>query len=391
MKKIILTIVFLNFILAFAKAQQVVDITKATSCENAFELNMLKFGPTTSPAESQTITNDVFAKKPHIVWYKFKADKTGMLLIDIIPLDSLDNYDFALYKSAGNTFCQDLKDKKVQPIAYNFDRVDITNRGCTGLSVHGDGKAYSNGVYVNKGDWYYLVLNNEYEKCKGHFLVLNYLETFLVKGKITDAENGQPIGGAIVNWENTRNPDEFFQTTTDKKGDFELKINVDVEAHTFPRYSLFAYSEKHFIVDTVILSKDLNKIEKNNYTFKLYKIKTGYTLPALNNIYFEPNELAPVASSDADLKKLLKQLHVNKNLVVSLEGHTNGFFPSTELDMQLSEGRAKFVYNYLVENGISPERMQMKGFGCTNQLYPAAKDENEEGYNRRVEINVLKY
>lgn len=84
-------------------------------------------------------------------------------------------------------------------------------------------------------------------------------------------------------------------------------------------------------------------------------------------------------------------MNLNSEMTIVLEGHTNGVFPSTEVDEVLSESRAKVIKSYLTENGIDPNRIQIKGWGCNKQIYPTPFDETEEGFNRRVEINIVKF
>jgi outer membrane protein OmpA-like peptidoglycan-associated protein len=80
----------------------------------------------------------------------------------------------------------------------------------------------------------------------------------------------------------------------------------------------------------------------------------------------------------------------NPKIEIQLEGHSNGIYPSTEIDINLSTKRAQTVKKWLVENGISSERIETKGFGSEKMLFPMAQDENEEQMNRRVEINIMK-
>jgi outer membrane protein OmpA-like peptidoglycan-associated protein len=46
------------------------------------------------------------------------------------------------------------------------------------------------------------------------------------------------------------------------------------------------------------------------------------------------------------------------------------------------------VKKYLVQNGISPERLYAIGFGYTKPIYAKPQDENQKEANRRVEILI---
>jgi len=73
---------------------------------------------------------------------------------------------------------------------------------------------------------------------------------------------------------------------------------------------------------------------------------------------------------------------------IELRGHTDNV-GSDESNMQLSEARAKSVYQYLVDRGMDASRLSFKGFGETQ---PVANNDNEEGrrQNRRTEFFISK-
>ena len=82
---------------------------------------------------------------------------------------------------------------------------------------------------------------------------------------------------------------------------------------------------------------------------------------------------------------------LNSKATVELEGHTNGLFPSTDVDFKLSSDRAEVIKKYLTDNGIDASRIQTEGMGSKNEIYPIPETEEEEGYNRRVEIRITDF
>jgi len=381
------------FYTQLSNAQNLINITSATTCSNSLEISTTKlFGPTTAPGIRNLTNESLFSAKEVVAWYKFSIEKEGVLLFDIVPLDTTDNYDFLLFKGTSDAdFCNKVMQKQIKPVSQNFNKFELNNQGKTGLSINGNNKSYSRGIEVNKGEIYYLALNSKYDDCKGHTISFKYLERIHIKGKIFDKKNGQFLPVAVISWENSRNPDEYFTSNVNKKGEYELKVSVSSEAHTFPRYTISAYADGYFMKDTTILSKELAKIEETKFDFELTPIKAGYNYDELPNMYFEPNENIVVKESERTLKKLIKLMNLNKNIEIICEGHTNGFYPSTEVDEELSENRAEVIKNYLISYGISADRIQIKALGCTKLLYPLPENEIEEGFNRRVEINITKY
>lgn len=59
-----------------------------------------------------------------------------------------------------------------------------------------------------------------------------------------------------------------------------------------------------------------------------------------------------------------------------------------EYNLELSDRRAKAVYDYLVQNGLDPSIMSTKGFGEADPLVPG-NSEKARAVNRRVEIGIV--
>jgi OOP family OmpA-OmpF porin len=72
--------------------------------------------------------------------------------------------------------------------------------------------------------------------------------------------------------------------------------------------------------------------------------------------------------------------------MVKIEGHTDSK-GSADYNAQLSQRRAEAVRNFLVNNGISPERITAQGMG---EDYPIATNSTAAGrlQNRRVEVTI---
>ncbi len=389
-KGILLLILFIALkISAMSQSEQLLDITGYTACETALEISTLKqVGPTNPPAGIKSLGASLFEQEKHLVWYKFKTERSGKLLFDIIPLDTLDNYDFILYKADAN-FCTSFKtNPALTPLRQNFNRVDLDTRGRTGLSVSNQGKTYSEAIDVKENEYYYLVLNNMFANGKGHTLIFTYLEAMLVTGEVYDAETNLPII-ANVTWENTRTREILGICQSGKNGKFSLQVSISTEAHKFPNYVLTVYTDKYIYADSIVPSKMVATMNRN-FVFKMKKIVKGKNT-FFGNIYFEPNDALTIPTSYIEISKLIKMMRLNTNITVQLEGHTNGFYPSTDVDERLSEARAISVKDLIVKEGISSDRILTKGMGSTQLMYEKAKDEIEEGLNRRVEIKILKF
>ncbi|MBD0404453.1 OmpA family protein [Flammeovirga sp. EKP202] len=158
------------------------------------------------------------------------------------------------------------------------------------------------------------------------------------------------------------------------------QINAVPNEHTFginivkKGYELF--SQKVY-VDS--LQKD--------YTIYLDPIELNHNI-ALENIFFDTNSSKINKTSFNELANILRFLKVNANVVIQIEGYTDNT-GDYDINMMLSQKRADAIVNYLIEAGISKERLVSKGFG---EEHPIADNTTSEGKakNRRTEFKVIK-
>jgi len=107
----------------------------------------------------------------------------------------------------------------------------------------------------------------------------------------------------------------------------------------------------------------------------------------INQLNFEPGLDQLLPETLPSLSELLTTMVENPNLKLAIEGH---ICCDTSDELNLSGMRAKAVYNYLVNNGISKKRLSHKGFGSSRPIFPLPeKTEAERISNRRVEVRIL--
>lgn len=108
----------------------------------------------------------------------------------------------------------------------------------------------------------------------------------------------------------------------------------------------------------------------------------------LENVYFEFDSYLLSAESFATLDSIVSYLKDHPKIEFIINGHTDNI-GTIFYNQWLSTERAKAVYKYFYESGISPARMQYKGYG---DKIPIATNKTNEGRqkNRRVEIEIIK-
>lgn len=108
----------------------------------------------------------------------------------------------------------------------------------------------------------------------------------------------------------------------------------------------------------------------------------------LRNIFFHTASAELYETSLAELDRLAEALARHPSLRLEVGGHTDAV--GTEADnLALSERRAKAVYDYLVQRGISADRLTYRGYG---ESQPVANNDTPEGRaaNRRTTLTPLK-
>ena len=201
-----------------------------------------------------------------------------------------------------------------------------------------------------------------------------------VRGIVTDAENDMPLAAnfELINLETTQT--EIKETSSPDNGSFLvcLKPGKDYGLNVSKPGYLF-YSQ-HFA---------LTEIKEAGNPFiiniKLQKIKSGSTT-ILNNIFFDTDSYALLDRSKSELERLVTFLKLNPTVKIKVSGHTDNQ-GDDNLNMKLSENRAKAVVNYLIGAGIAPNRLSYIGFGETS---PIDTNQSIEGRakNRRTEFKI---
>ena len=118
----------------------------------------------------------------------------------------------------------------------------------------------------------------------------------------------------------------------------------------------------------------------------LQPLKAGGEL-VLRNVFLASGSAALDERSEAELRQLLRLLAGNPTLRIRIGGHTDDV--GTETDNQrLSEARARAVRDYLVDEGISAEWLNYRGYGESRPLQPG-NSEAARALNRRTTVEVL--
>ena len=110
----------------------------------------------------------------------------------------------------------------------------------------------------------------------------------------------------------------------------------------------------------------------------------------LENIYFDFNKWRVKEESSISLNKVIKVLKEHPEMKLVINAHTDNKGKGS-YNLSLSKRRAISVVAYLINNGISKNRLQSKGYGETKPKIDCKNDCTNENLqtNRRVEFVIL--
>ena len=170
-----------------------------------------------------------------------------------------------------------------------------------------------------------------------------------------------------------------------------VKIKDDYEIRGFGEDSLQSNVHSANRKVTVVFGKIKEQTEEAVILEELnqkMKIAKAGDLIKLKNIYFFNNSPKLVPKSKPILYELLCIMSDNPKLKIEIQGHICCQTVAGQYDVSI--GRAKAIYNFLVQNKVDRKRLSYKGYGITRPIHPIPeKSEQEENENRRVEILIV--
>ncbi len=201
-----------------------------------------------------------------------------------------------------------------------------------------------------------------------------------MKGKVVDRETG---GSLKAEYElvNISTQESVAAGSTDQSGNFlvclpsgfNYGLNISKTGYLFYSES-FMLEEDHSAIAPFIKQIGLNHI------------RVGEKM-LLSNIFYEIDSWLLKKESVAELNYLVRLLKENMDIIAEIGGYTDST-GSDQHNLQLSEKRAQSVVDYLINSGISPVRLQSKGYG---NAFPVGNNITTEGrkMNRRTEVKII--
>ncbi len=150
-------------------------------------------------------------------------------------------------------------------------------------------------------------------------------------------------------------------------------LNIQKEGYLF-------YSDNFEVTSTGTIDKP------QMLNVYLSQIKEGASF-VLRNVFFETDSYQLRSESFTELNYVVRLLQLNPSLILEIGGHTDNT-GSRAYNLDLSEKRAKAVYDYIIGKGIIATQLHYKGYGFDQPLDSNATEEGKSR-NRRTELKVI--
>ncbi|WP_339658649.1 OmpA family protein [Flavobacterium frigidarium] len=211
-----------------------------------------------------------------------------------------------------------------------------------------------------------------------------------LSGLITDAATLELLPNAKVSLYNNEH-NLIESTTADDKALYTFNVECD------NNYYVRAEKENYFTKEVSVSIPDENGSTDLPIALEtsVKKVKVGDDLAKFLEIpiiYFDLDKSNIRPDAALELSKVLDVLQQSPKMKIDIRSHTDSR-ASTKYNESLSERRAKSTMKWLIDNGISADRLTSKGYGESRLINKCADGvectEAEHQLNRRSEFIIM--
>jgi len=175
--------------------------------------------------------------------------------------------------------------------------------------------------------------------------------------------------------------------------DHKYRVVVSKEGYypdTTVSFNTFGLLDSYTVKKNVTL-KPMPKVDKPNGGEEIEVISANQPI-RLSNIYFDLNEAEILPDAEDDLTYLKSLMDQYSDMVIELSSHTDAQ-GGDDYNRRLSQRRATATKKWLVEQGVSQERIKAVGYGETQIINHCTEgvrcSDTEHRQNRRSEFKII--
>ncbi len=212
----------------------------------------------------------------------------------------------------------------------------------------------------------------------------------ILKGVVRDAKTLKPLYSDIelIDVEENKTLAKFESNST--TGKYLVSLPSGKNYGLIVRANGYLFHSENFNIPETAAYQE---VEKN---IDLEKVEVGSKI-VLKNIFYDYNKATLRDASKNELDRLVKLLQENPSIKIELSAHTDSR-GGDKYNEDLSQKRAQSCVDYLINAGISTDRLVSKGYGEQQLIISDVEiaklkfdDEKEEAHqqNRRTEFKIL--
>jgi outer membrane protein OmpA-like peptidoglycan-associated protein len=115
-------------------------------------------------------------------------------------------------------------------------------------------------------------------------------------------------------------------------------------------------------------------------------VEPRHTIPVFSNVLFDFDRSTLRPEGKETIDKVIAEMNAYPGETVVLEGHTDSI-GTDEYNMALGQRRANSVMEYMLQNGVSQDRIATVSYGESRPAVPNTSPTNRQ-LNRRVVFNI---
>lgn len=222
---------------------------------------------------------------------------------------------------------------------------------------------------------------------------------YRLEGLVLDGITNKVIEGAKVSILDQVTNKDAFMKLTDNKGEFKLGLN-DKKNEERINY-LIRIEKEGYEPKEVIVSKTREELQNNpiiKLTEKLYPQGLSQDAFALEPIFFDLDKSDIRSDAQEVLDRLAQSLNSRKDVKIEIIASTD-CRATNAYNMSLSQRRAKATADYLINKGISKNRLKLTWTGENNlttncpcePTNESSCSEEQHQQNRRANFKVIGY
>lgn len=202
-----------------------------------------------------------------------------------------------------------------------------------------------------------------------------------IQGETRDAKTGKPVDAKVSIIQSGGNQSQVIAD----KGQYEMKLKAGQQYIIRVEAADHISETQNLDLRNITVSQ---RMDNKNFTLQPVQARVEEIALSFNNLFLEFDQSTLGADALVELNNLIKLMNEHPAIRMEISGHTCDIGDEA-YNLKLSERRAKAVQKYLVEKGISAERVTVSYFGESRPIVPNTSEENR-GKNRRVEFKILK-